>query len=206
MTDSVKTQIRGNCQCCGRDQAVLPSGRMAKHGYQVKNGWFEGTCTGHLFSPMQKYRTQTDSLVVSVRSQVKDLLQLAADLQAGKVIPKTCRVDHRPNSEQVPFKDAPEWAQKAAINAARFLAESRARLGESFANDMEALVNRVHGQELKVVPIEAGPPPVQVGEHRMLRGKVVTSYRVDGGKVYAESSDRKFCLTTRAWRLLQSAE
>ena len=34
-------QIRGNCQCCGKEQAVV-GGLMSKHGYTVENGWFSG--------------------------------------------------------------------------------------------------------------------------------------------------------------------
>lgn len=36
----MKTQTRGICQCCGREQAVLNgTGFMSQHGYTVKNGW-----------------------------------------------------------------------------------------------------------------------------------------------------------------------
>lgn len=44
-----KSTHSGTCQVCGR-RHTLPGGRMAKHGYQVKNrgmgGYFVGTCRG----------------------------------------------------------------------------------------------------------------------------------------------------------------
>lgn len=66
MTKSTKIQLRGNCPCCGRDQAVLASGRMSKHGYTVEQGWFQGVCSGDSHAPMQKDRVVTDRIIAQV--------------------------------------------------------------------------------------------------------------------------------------------
>lgn len=41
----MKATHSGSCQWCGRDQK-LPGGRLAKHGYTVKWGFFNGVCRG----------------------------------------------------------------------------------------------------------------------------------------------------------------
>jgi hypothetical protein len=43
----------GTCQWCGSPQK-LPGGVLAKHGYTVHNGWFQGTCLGSGTSPYEE--------------------------------------------------------------------------------------------------------------------------------------------------------
>ena len=47
-----KATHSGTCQICGRLQK-LPSGRMAKHGYTTRWGFFEGTCPGSDHQPFE---------------------------------------------------------------------------------------------------------------------------------------------------------
>lgn len=50
-----KATHRGTCQVCGRVQAVnAKTGMLAKHGYTVEWGWFEGTCRGSDHLPFEK--------------------------------------------------------------------------------------------------------------------------------------------------------
>lgn len=77
-----KTQTRGNCQCCGRDQAVA-KGTMAHHGYTVDNGYFNGTCGGHMHAPLQVERTVADSIVAKCRQDAERLDKRAAALKDG---------------------------------------------------------------------------------------------------------------------------
>ena len=44
---------KGECQICGRTQK-LPGGRMAKHGYTVSWGFFNGTCQGSAALPFEQ--------------------------------------------------------------------------------------------------------------------------------------------------------
>lgn len=48
----MKAAHRGHCQVCNRIQK-LPSGKLAKHGYQVLSGYFEGTCFGSGELPLE---------------------------------------------------------------------------------------------------------------------------------------------------------
>lgn len=207
MTNAKKTQTRGNCPCCGRDQAVLASGVMSKHGYTVDHGWFNGVCSGDRYAPMQKARTVTDGIIAQVRADVVKLNQQAADLEAGKIFPATCKVSHMRNAEPVPFKDAPEWAQRDAVRTAMYQAQNRARAGESFANQMEALVNQVHGQPLRVVEVEEGPAPIRSGEQRKSARGVLTVTRVEGQRVYwKDEKGFKSWTGTQAWRKMEKAD
>ena len=43
----------GTCQWCGAQQK-LPAGKMAKHGYTVRNGWFQGVCPGSGTAPFEQ--------------------------------------------------------------------------------------------------------------------------------------------------------
>lgn len=49
-----KSTHRGHCQICERLQAVNPDGTtLAKHGYKVEHGFFNGTCPGSDHSPYE---------------------------------------------------------------------------------------------------------------------------------------------------------
>ena len=52
---------KGTCQLCGRIHAVNnKTGEIAKHGYTVDYGFFNGTCGGSGFLPLQKDREELD--------------------------------------------------------------------------------------------------------------------------------------------------
>ena len=55
---------RGTCQVCGAQQAVNnKTGMMAKHGYTVEHGFFEGECPGSHNLPLEADRTMTDNII-----------------------------------------------------------------------------------------------------------------------------------------------
>jgi len=76
MTLATNNQIRGNCQCCGNQQAVVGS-MMSKHGYTVDGGWFNGVCSGRNHVPLQVSREHTDLIVAQVRMEVPELIAKA---------------------------------------------------------------------------------------------------------------------------------
>ena len=90
-----KTQTRGHCQCCGREQAVVRCGYMAHHGYEVKDGWFQGKCGGHNFPPLEVARDVADSTIASVRRDAAALRVRATALIAGEVSPATAEIYER---------------------------------------------------------------------------------------------------------------
>ena len=201
-----RIQVRGNCPCCGRDQAVV-RGVMSKHGYTVEHGWFQGVCSGDSYAPMQVQREVTDGIVAQVRKDVAELLNKVEQLKTGKIHPLTCKTSSIPKAEPVAWADAPEWAQKEAVRTAIYQTESRARAGASFADQMEALVNAVHGQPLREVPVEAGPAPIQAGERRMSHRGVLTVVSVQGARVYwKDERGFKSWTGSTSWRKMQIAE
>lgn len=200
-------QLRGICQCCGREQAVT-NGRLAKHGYTVEQGWFEGVCSGANYAPMNKDRTRTDFIVASVRAEVVELQKLVAKLESGKAKPTTCQGhwNHQKREyDQIPFAEAPEYAQKEAVRSMIWKTTRRAEMGTSFANMMEGLADKVFGTELREVARAEAPAPIRHGETRKgTSGSILKVTRVDGARVYwiSEKGTRGWT-GTRAWRAFE---
>lgn len=213
----LKTQLRGNCQCCGRDQAVQ-GGRMSKHGYEVKSdgsyAYFSGVCSGHSFPPMQVERKITDSAIESARKDADHNDHRAQQYTCGEIKPaavSTNKYDSKTHAYiKLPFSEGDQYQQRDAIKAAIYQCEMHARAARSWANDMEALVNKYHGTPLRTVVLEAAPAKIQAGEKRQPVGsKVLTSVQQDGSLVYytyeskmSDGSVKKFRskTTSTAWR------
>lgn len=191
-----KTQTRGNCPCCGREQAVLASGKMSKHGYTVECGWFNGVCSGDRFEPMQIQRKITDDIIEGVRNDVAKLTVEAGKLKSGKLVLKLVAkpgeyVRRGEQATMVEWASLDKYDQQRALDSAIYDRESRARMGTSFANDLEALVNRVHGTPLIVVELAEAPAPIRQGEKRQGRdaSHVLTARYTEKGRVYFTGND-----------------
>lgn len=190
-------QTRGNCQCCGNQQAVLKTGRMSKHGYTIDHGWFNGICQGERHQPMQNDRSITDKIISDIRAEVAGLRELAKELAEGKKFPKQAgsgnfvlEKNERGHSRRVevyvPFADAPAYRQDAEVETAIYQAESRARMGEGFSNDLEQIVNKVHGTKLIEVEKKSPTAYIQPGEKRRRHSGscILTAKYQDGARVY----------------------
>lgn len=203
----MKTQTRGICQCCGREQAVLSgTGFMSQHGYTVENGWFNGVCMGHEFVPMQKSTVMTYKIIADVRDQCEHLEVVIQEMKDGTKHPDQVRVRDFPEV-MVPWGEAAEWQQKRALDRTIWGMESRIRMGRSFANDMEQLAKNVYGTELKVVEIEDAPKRIEVGEKRKSNDNVLICTHVRGMRIWwkRESDGRKGWTGVGAWRKLEAA-
>lgn len=207
-----KTQLRGICQCCGRQQAVLASGNMSKHGYTVEQGWFSGVCRGQNHQPLQLDRTQADRTVQTVRHDVARLQQNLLDLQAGKIFPEivnTGRYDFaKQASETVSWADANEYQRTRGVEVEIFRVSGRIRLGTGFADDLEALANNVFGTALLEVKAEAAPAPILAGERRQSEARgILTAVSVFQGMVkWKDERGYGTKMSTRAWRNLPAAQ
>jgi hypothetical protein len=203
----------GNCQCCGRSQAVVGGGLMSKHGYTVKGGWFEGVCSGDRYSPMQVSRTHTDEIVESVRAEVVTLKSNLVLMKSGKLKPTTASggrklVDGKFVEITVPFAEAESWEQRNAMQGMIYRTESRIRAGESFADMMEKLVNSVHGTAL--TQEKKAPKTVYIsgGEQRTNdSGAVLVASYQEGARVYYKytrpnGSVFSNWMSSRSWRAL----
>jgi len=215
----MKIQLRGNCQCCSRQQAVV-KGKMSKHGYTVDHGWFNGVCLGNNHSPMQVDRSVTDIIIKTVREEVVVLNKTVENLKNGKTFPVVAvsgyewvEVSGRRKQvpKEIPFNDASIYEKEAAIMAMIWRTEQRAKAGKNFADDMEAIINEVHGKPLIEVKAEDGPAPIRSGDKKVTEnGVVLTCKYQDGARVYwnkTRDDGKVFTGWTgsQAWRKLVNA-
>lgn len=206
-----KLQHRGNCPCCGRQQAVKKSGLMSKHGYVVDHGWFNGVCNGEQYAPMQIQREVTDIIVKQVKVDVEILFEKAKNFKEGKTFPATIKTNQgkivkgRREYEYIPFEQGSQYQKEEAIRGEIYNLESRARAGTIFAADMEELVNKVHGKPLIEVKVEQVAEPIKSGEQRKSARGVLTVRYVDGARVYWKD-DRGIQSWTgsSAWRRMEA--
>lgn len=139
-------QIRGNCQCCGRQQAVV-NGRMSKHGYTVKEGWFSGICSGRNYAPIQVSRTTTDKIIADISAEIPELIAKAEKVKSGELTPKTIKV-RMMSKEEIPFEQGDLRQQLAARTSLEWAYRNRARAGQDFIKEMTEVADKYHGQPL----------------------------------------------------------
>jgi hypothetical protein len=176
MSTSSRIQIRGNCQCCGNDQAVV-SGYASKHGYTVNNGWFNGVCSGQHYEPIQVSRVQTDRVIESVRKSVTELEETVTKVDAGKITPKTITVRYRGKRTETPFADCSKADQLYGIEELKRALTHRIRDGKDFANHLEQVANKYHGQPLTEIKLdEVG---IAVGSIVKVYGSAVTVTKIE---------------------------
>lgn len=206
-----KIQQRGICQCCGRQQAVMASGYMSKHGYTVQDGWFSGVCTGQNYAPMQHSIAQVEVICAMVQTQVDELRARADKMAKGEIHPDTVSTGRfvysqearRNVAETVAWADAKAYQQVEEVNRLVWGMQSRANAGSQWIRNMQDLAARTHGQPLVEVKMdaEAGPAPVKAGDKKELHGRTIVAQRVQGGNVFVqlrEGFTTKF--STRKWR------
>lgn len=209
MATTTRTQTRGNCQCCLRDHAVLKTGRMSKHGYEVRNGWFDGVCSGQYHKPIQHDRTHTDEIAGMIRVEAKNLLRYAESLRSGSATPQLVPMGPWTNAKKVPFAEAPKHVQDEAIRQEIATAEGRAKSGQQLAEQMQAFADKVYGTPLREVEIEPGPEPVRIGDKRLGAGGTLhlTVTEIRGARVYWQAENgRKGWTGTQAWRRFPAAQ
>lgn len=216
MTKEFKTL--GNCQCCGRLQAVT-HGHSAKHGYTVKDGWFQGVCGGHNYPSMQTNRDTTDKIVAQVLEDVEGLKQDVEDMKTGKKFPSMVEVGSKKylgngqwSDNLVPFDEAPSYAQHNGVETAIYRLESRIRSGQNFASNMTGLVNRVHGTPLVQEKKPEVAAKILSGEKRVSEGgSVLTARYQEAARVYwsrpsTEGRTASGWMSSRSWRALSLVE
>jgi hypothetical protein len=74
----------GTCQWCSSRQK-LPGGRLAKHGYTVRGGWFQGTCKGSSALPYELSKTLIDDSIAWARHRAADVLEAVGSVEATDV-------------------------------------------------------------------------------------------------------------------------
>jgi hypothetical protein len=200
---------------CGRQQAVRHG--ISAHGYTVANGWFQGVCQGHRYTPLEKSREATDRMIAEILTESSFMRIKADETLAGKHDPveyDTCRrtfVDGKRVPVMASFADAGEYRQEEIRKQLAWLMTSRAKAGEDFAKYMSALADKVHGTELTVVVKPQPAERIQAGDKRInAKGTVFTAKYQDGQRLYYTfTRESGAVLTTwmspRSWRVLQTA-
>lgn len=176
-------QIRGNCQCCGHQQAVVNS-KMSKHGYTVAHGYFEGVCFGDRHEPMQVSRTTADKIIADVRADVVVLLANADRVLAGTLKPTKVIRGVSMKRYEIDFADADEWEQYEAVQILERKLRSRAKQGEDFADGLSMIADQTHGTALIEVERKAAPAKVNSGDQKSVGDKTYTCRYVDGARVH----------------------
>lgn len=80
---------RGHCQFCLRVHAIdVNTGLLAKHGYTVDRGYFNGECPGSGHLSLHVERTHTDAVIQMYRSRAADATAVADAYEAGTAHPR----------------------------------------------------------------------------------------------------------------------
>lgn len=207
-------QIRGNCQCCGREQAVV-NGFMSKHGYTVQNGWFQGVCSGNQYQPMQFSRIETDRIVSDIRAEIPKLLAKAEQFESGAITPEFY-IESKYNFElkksiqiKIPFADASEYDQKCEIKKIVWSLKSKASAGKDFADQLEIIANKVYNTPLLEVA-KKEVEQIHIGDKKINKetNSIFTCIKVDGVRVYwtairaSDGKEIRSWMGSQAWRKL----
>lgn len=148
---------KGTCQICGRIHAVNnKTGLIAKHGYTVENGWFEGDCSGSGLKPLEVYRADTDDMIASLRSMARERRALTIEHirtvemrvrrrdDFGRIVTVTERAS---NDEQVKAIEPYSTFERLAQNKLARLQREGEHM-DLHADGLIELIERRHGQDL----------------------------------------------------------
>lgn len=173
-------QMRGHCQMCGRIHAV--SGTVAKHGYTVEHGWFQGVCPGADYEPIEQSRGALDQLVVDLRRWAGNAEDEARKLERREIDPEGkwssySEMGYRkrkliPYETLLPYEQAD--CRDHAVHANRRKAEDMRRA----ADDLLTLADRVHGQPLIEVVLDADAKAIKPGDKVKVCGMEVTVTKI----------------------------
>jgi hypothetical protein len=155
-----KGQHRGHCQKCGAIQVVLPTGKLADHGYTIPNGYFKGTCQGSSQLPLQVSRVITDAIIRAMNDLAARNKVHAIALGAGQLKPEQVQQLTAWGSREYTYVDRKQvpimkpWSEGTGAERTEQLkleigqAESDARFFRSHAKSMSELAQAVHGTAL----------------------------------------------------------
>lgn len=207
-----KLQLRGHCQVCGNEQAVVRT-TMSKHGYSIVNGWFSGVCHGQHHQPIEVSRAYTDEVIAQIKVDIGNIKNRIAKLLSGEIKPETFQIWNYQTGkyETKPSGELSAHEYKYAFNHLIVGLENTIRRGELHIDTMTRLANEFHGKPLREVNIEANKPEaINIGETRIINdeGKTGTVYKVEGARVYyryinSKGSGLIAWQGSRAWRNLK---
>lgn len=152
----------------------MSSNVLAKHGYTVDWGFFNGVCQGAEAKPLEHDHSLTDAIIISLRNDADISDKRAADLKSGAVEPKFFKRD-KWNVQLRKFEniecrrdELSEYEQEQQIAGAAYRAEHKARSMRSHADMLVKLIETRFGQQL--IPV-ARKHELSVGDRVQLGGK-----------------------------------
>lgn len=196
----MKHEFRGHCQGCGRIQAVMARGVLAKHGYEVKWNYFMGVCGGAGFKPLEVDRVECDLWIKGMRVAAESLAQDVALIDEGKLKPKLASSGRmvlvespmrgkRYEPEMVPFYQAPDYKQEEAVRILRANLNNRSKGLYQNADSLEKLAAAVHGQPLIPAEQKEAPAKIEVGMEIVVpvHGKIKVAKLLYGYNAYSNA-------------------
>lgn len=206
---TTKTQTRGHCPYCGREQAIK-NGTMAHHGYTVDWGYFNGVCQGQQHRPLEQDRTVWDQLKVKLLEDAAEKDDIARRLEDGTLDPTGKTEKVRTGYGQYEMKFTPwaelnQWQQRDERRAAVWANRGRAEGNRKHVKWMDELADKVHGQPLIEVTKVAPPAWIATGEKRRLENGKVAKVRENQGRriVFKTEDGRTGWMAPVSWRKLE---
>jgi hypothetical protein len=149
------------------------NGVLAKHGYTVDWGFFNGTCTGAEVKPLEHEKTLTESIIKQLRAQALINDKRAADLKSGAVEPVWFNrtrdaVTRKYVDTNCSRADLDDYSAQQQTIAATYRAENTAKHERSHAAMLEKLIVSRHGKALMPVSTKR---ELSVGDRLLLGGK-----------------------------------
>lgn len=141
---------RGHCQLCASVQAIdMRTGVIAKHGYTVEHGYFQGECPGSGLLSLHTERSKCDAEIKRSRETAASCRETAAKYKAGTLFPAYAwngeyhdePDPRRPGKTRkaetmVDFGVAPKYYQEQRVRECIYAVEARAQQCERYADTM----------------------------------------------------------------------
>jgi hypothetical protein len=84
----MKATHSGHCQACGRLQK-LPGGKLSKHGYTVRQGFFSGTCPGSGHLPFEVSHDLVSHFIALATASLEEVQETQAKWRVRATEPRT---------------------------------------------------------------------------------------------------------------------
>ncbi len=140
---------RGHCQACGRVQAVdTTNNLLAKHGYTVDFGYFDGVCTGSEIKPLEVDKSFTEATIIRISEWIDGQIMVQ-----GLTIVEYTEKNLRKHCEE--YNQNSDWRTITFDEIfARFQKHYIKGIENGIANaiqhieSLQKLIAEVHGKEL----------------------------------------------------------
>jgi hypothetical protein len=144
----MKSQYKGHCQACANIQAVKANGKIAKHGYTVKHGFFMGICMGSGELPLEVNNEFTFKVINLINEQIPQLLTLADRLNKGLEVPNQIILGSGNRSRTISINDAKDYEIAQYCSAESAKNKHRVFCGELTIKMLTNAELEFHGKEL----------------------------------------------------------